>query len=66
MVNSQKDGQVKIDGVSHQVSVETISLTMEIPNEGIKFYRDKKMLANAVKDFAKNVKEKKKLVKVET
>ena len=37
MVKSQKDGHVKIDGVSHQVSMETISFIIEIPDEGIKF-----------------------------
>ena len=66
MVNSRTDGHVKIDGVSHQVSVGTIALVTKIPNEGIKFYRDKKMSANAIKDFTKNTDEKKKLVKNET
>ena len=66
MVNSSKHGHVKIDGVSHQFNVDIISLIVEIPNEGINFYRDKRMSTNAVKDFAKDVVEKKKLVKVET
>ena len=34
--------------------------------EGIKFFRDKKMSANIVKDFVKDEEERKKLVKVET
>ncbi len=34
--------------------------------EGIKFYRDKKMLANVVNDFVKNDKERDKLIKIDT
>ena len=66
MVNSWKDGRVKIDGVSYQVTMEVISHVTKIPDEGLKFYRDKKVSANAVKDFTKNTKEKKELVKSET
>ena len=66
MVNTWKDGRVKFDEVSHQVSVEMISLVMEIPQEGINFYKDNKMLANVVKYFVKDVEDRKKLVKVET
>ena len=54
MVNTWKDGWVKIDGVSHQVSVEMIALVMEIPQKGTNFYMDKKMSENAVKDFMKD------------
>ena len=43
MVNTWKEGHVKIDGIF-----------MEIPMEGIYFYRDKKMLANTVKEFVKD------------
>ena len=39
---------------------------MEIPNKGMNFYKDKKLLANAVKDFTKDAAERKKFVKVET
>ena len=46
--------------------MDIIAQIIEIPNEGINFYRDKKMLANTVKDFTKDTTEKKKLVKVET
>ena len=66
MVNTWKDGRVKIYRVSHQVSVEMIALVMEIPQQGINFYKDNKMLANVVKDFVKDEEERKKLVKVET
>ena len=57
---------VKIDGVSHQVNVKLIAQVIEIPMEGIYFYKDKKILANMVKDFVKDEEERKKLVKVET
>lgn len=66
MVNTWKDGYVKIDKVSHQVSFKMISLVTRIPQEGINFFWDKKMSANAVKDFTKDAEERKKLVKVET
>ncbi len=66
MVNSWKDGKIKIDGVLFQVDVGVISHVMEIPNEGLNFYRDKKVSMNVVKDFAKNTEEKKQLVKTET
>ena len=36
------------------------------PQEGMNFYRDKKMLANVVNDFVKDEKEKDKLVKIDT
>jgi hypothetical protein len=66
MVNSWKDGRVKIDGVSHQVNVELIAHVTKIPDEGLKFYKDKKVSANVVNNFAKNTDEKKELVKSET
>ena len=65
MGNSWKDGMVKIDGVSYHVDVGVIAHVKEIPAEGLEFYRDKKVFANVVKDFAKNMEEKE-LVKVET
>ena len=64
MVNLWKDGRVKVDGVLCQVTVEIISHITKILDEGLKFYRDKKVSMNVVKDFAKNTKEKKELVKV--
>ena len=39
---------------------------MEIPLEGINFFKDKKMSVNVVKDFVKDEDERKKLVKAET
>ena len=42
-----------------------IALVMEIPQKGINFYKDNKMLENVVKDFVKDKEERKKLVKVE-
>ena len=46
--------------------MDVIALIKKILNEGINFYRDKKLLENTVKDFTKDVVERKKLVKVET
>ena len=66
MVNSWKAGHVKIDGVSHQVNADIIAEITKIPNERINFYRDKKLSANALRDFTKDAAERKKLVKVET
>ena len=65
MVNSWKDSRVKIDGVSYHVDVGVIAHVTEIPTDGVEFYRDKKVFANAVKEFGKNTKEKE-LMKVET
>lgn len=65
MVNSWKDGRVKIYGVSYVVNVEVIAHVTEILDEGLKFFRDKTFSADAVKDFAKNMDEKE-LVKSET
>lgn len=66
MVNSWKDGRIKLDGVSFHIDVGVIAHVTEIPNEGLNFFRDKKVSMNVVKDFAKNTKEKKELVKIET
>ena len=38
----------------------------KIPQEGIKFYRDKKMLANAVSEFVKDEAERNKFIKADT
>ena len=65
MVDSWKDGRVKIDGVSHHVNVEVIAHVTEILDEGLKSYRDKKNFSKVVKDFAKNTDEKE-MVKSET
>ena len=63
MVKSWKEGEVKIDGIDFQVNEGAIVEVMGIPIEGIKFYRDKKISLSTVKEFAKNAKEKKDLVK---
>ena len=59
MVNSWKDGRVKVDGVSYQVTVEIIAHFTKISDEQLKFYKDKKVSTNVVKDFTKNMEEKK-------
>lgn len=46
--------------------MDIISHITQILDEGLKFYRHKKMSVNVVKDFGKNTEEKKKLVKSET
>lgn len=58
MVNMWKDGRVKVDGVSFHVTMEVITHVTKIPCKGLKFYRDEKMSINVVKDFAKNIEEK--------
>lgn len=63
MVNSWKDGRVKVNGVSFQITEEIIALVSKILVEGFKFYRDKKLLVNVVKDFAKKIEERNELVK---
>ncbi len=54
LVNLWKDGRVKVDDVSYQITMEIIAHVTKIPDEGLKFYRDKKVFANVVKDFTKN------------
>ena len=66
MVNSWKDGKVKVNRTYFQITEEVIAAVAEIPREGIKFFRDKKMSMNAVDNFVKNLKEEKRLVKSET
>ena len=65
MVDTWKNGRVKIGSVTHHVNVDLIAQVMEIPLEGINFFRDKKMSTNAIKEFVKDEEERKKLVKVE-
>lgn len=65
MVNSWKDERVKVNRVPFQITEEVISLVTEILAEGFKFYRDKKLLANVVKDFTKKSEERNDLVKCE-
>ena len=66
MVNSWKDDKIKIDGVSYHVDLGVTAHVTEIPAKGLEFYRDKKISTNAIKDSAKNIEEKKELVKIET
>ena len=65
MVNLWNDGMVKVDEVLYQVTMDIITHVTNFLNEGLNFYRDKKVSANVVKDFAKNTEERKKLVKSE-
>ena len=66
MVNLWKDGRAKVDGVPYQVTMEIIVDVTEITDEGLKFYINKKVSTNAVKDFTKNTEKKKELVKRKT
>lgn len=40
MVNSWKDGKVKVNGVSFFITKEVVVVVTGIPMEGFKFYRD--------------------------
>ena len=66
MVNSWNKGKVKVNGVYFQITEEVVAEVTGILMEGHKFFRDKKMSSNAIKDFVKNAKELNKLVKKET
>ena len=66
MVGSWKDGRVKVNGVYFQITEEVISTISKIPIEGFKFFRDKKLSANTVKDFVESEKELKVLRKIDT
>ena len=55
-----------MDGMSYKVTMEVIVYFTEIADEELKFYREKMVSMNAVKDFAKNMEEKKELVKCKT
>lgn len=66
MANSWKDGKVKVNVVSFLITEEVFSTIIEIPMEGFKFYTDKKLSTNAVKDFVKSTKEMNELIKNET
>ena len=45
---------------------EVIATIFDIPIEGFKFFKDKKLLANTVRDFVKNEKQLKVLRKIDT
>ena len=66
MVSSLKGGRVRVNVVSFLIMEEVISTITKIPIEGFKFFRDKKLSANAVKDFVKDAKELKALNKMDT
>ena len=66
MVETWHNGKVKIDGVSHQITEGLIAEVTGFPLEGMSFFRDRKMSANAANDFVKNDKEKRKLVKIDS
>ena len=57
---------MKIDGINFQVNEGVILEVIDSPNQGIKFFRGKKISLNVMKYFAKDVKEMKKLVKTNT
>ena len=66
MVNSWNKGKVKVNGVYFQITEEVVAEVTGMPMEGHKFFRDKKLSSNAIKDFVKNTKELNKLVKKES
>lgn len=65
MVETQHNGKVIIDCVSHKIIERLIVEVTGFSQEGMSFFRDKKMSANAVNTFIKNDKEKSKLVKID-
>ena len=66
MVSSWKDSRVKVNGVSFLIIEEVVLTVTEIPVEGFKFFRDKELSSNVVKDFVKNTKKLNVLKKSET
>ena len=46
--------------------MDIIAYVTEIMDDGLKFYRDKKVSMNVLKDFVKKMEERKELVKSET
>ncbi len=57
MVNSWKDGRVKVNGINFLITEEVISAITNILMVGFKFFREKKLSASLVKDFVDNSKE---------
>ena len=66
MVESWKDGRVKVNGVYFRITKEVIVTITEIPIDGFKFFRDKKLSAKVVRDFVESEKELKALRKIDT
>ena len=65
MVNSWKDGKVKVNGVTFMITEEVVTIVTKILMEGFKKIRDKKLSTNAVKDFMKSTEKFNDLVKSE-
>ncbi len=65
-MGSWKDGRVKVNGVYFRITEEVIATVTKIPIEGFKFFRDKKLSTNAVRDFMESEKELKALRKIDT
>lgn len=66
MVEKWNNGEVKIDGFTHEINEDLILEVTKIPHDGINFFKDKKMSDNAVSKFFKDDAERKKLIKVDT
>lgn len=66
MVNCWKEGRVKIDGIHYQIDIGIIVHVTEILDVGLQFFCDKKISANAVKDFSQHTDANKELMKTET
>ena len=66
MVGSWKDGRVKVNEVYFQIMEEVIVTISEILIEGFKFFKDKKLSTNVVRDFVEDEKELKALRKIDT
>ncbi len=60
------NGKVKMDGITHQITKGLIAEVTKIPQAGINFFKDKKMLANAVSKFVKDDAERNRLIKIDT
>lgn len=53
-IKTWKDGRVKVNGVSFQVTEEVVVMVNDIPMEGIKFFHDKKLSMSTMNDFIKS------------
>lgn len=66
MVGSWKEGRVKVNDINFRITKEVIATMTEILIKGFKFFRDKKLSANMVRDFVESEKELKALKKLNT
>ncbi len=64
MVGSWKDDRVKLNGVSFMIIEEVILTVSKILIKDFNFFRDKKLSANTVQDFVKDMEELKALKKI--